>query len=109
MIEIQAETLNTVYFFAKHYAAEIALGKVTSRSSTTSRCCMRAAYSFGKGEVERRLPMLRLGLRNEERKGAAPRALKRLSWGDQHVCDVIRLFKGNLGVGHPIIVSLSMC
>ncbi|KAK0627473.1 hypothetical protein B0T14DRAFT_512679 [Immersiella caudata] len=79
MTEIQAEALDTVYFLAKQHALEITLHKGDIQIFNNF-AMLHARNSFVDGEVENKRHMLRLWLRNEERKWAVPRALQRLSW-----------------------------
>ncbi|KAK4449882.1 hypothetical protein QBC34DRAFT_462546 [Podospora aff. communis PSN243] len=79
MTEIQAEALDTVYFLAKQHALEITLRKGDIQIFNNF-AMLHARSSFVDGEINNKRHMLRLWLRNEERKWATPRALERLSW-----------------------------
>ncbi|KAK0645709.1 hypothetical protein B0T16DRAFT_145692 [Cercophora newfieldiana] len=79
MTEIQAEALDTVYFLAKQHAVEIVLRKGDIQIFNNF-AMLHARSSFVDGEAESKRHMLRLWLRNEERKWPVPRALERLSW-----------------------------
>jgi len=78
MTEIQAEALDTVYFIAKQHALEITLRK--GDILVLNNFAMLHARSGFVDSATSSRHMLRLWLRNEERKWATPQALERLSW-----------------------------
>ncbi|KAK3390087.1 hypothetical protein B0H63DRAFT_107041 [Podospora didyma] len=83
MTEAQAEALDMVYFLAKEFAVEIVLRKGDIQVFNNF-AMLHARSSFADDDTRRR-HMLRLWLRNDERKWVPPqdgsaRALEKISW-----------------------------